>query len=204
VSSSHIAFGSIRMEPVFMVLGQSAATAACLSLDRNIAVQDLPYSQLKTRLLADGQVLEMEDSYVNSSRKMKGTVVDDHSATFIGNWQGSAANKPFVDSGYRHNGNTEQGQKSALFEAKLKPGRYEVRLSYPPNSNRAENVPVTVIHATGSKSIRINQREKPPIDGIFVSLGQFSFHDVAKVEVGTADTNGHVIVDSVQFLPAGR
>jgi hypothetical protein len=42
VSSSHIAFGSIRMEPVFMILGQSAATAALLSLAENLAVQDLP------------------------------------------------------------------------------------------------------------------------------------------------------------------
>lgn len=57
VSATHIAFGSIRMEPVFMVLGQSAATAACLSLDRACAVQDLPYPVLRRRLLADGQRL---------------------------------------------------------------------------------------------------------------------------------------------------
>jgi len=58
VSSSHIAFGSIRMEPVFMILGQSAATAAALALDAGIAVQDVPYPRLKERLLLDGQVLE--------------------------------------------------------------------------------------------------------------------------------------------------
>ena len=57
VSSSHIAFGSIRMEPVFMVLGQSAATAAALAIDRGTAVQDLPYAVLRARLLQDGQVL---------------------------------------------------------------------------------------------------------------------------------------------------
>jgi len=57
VSSSHIAFGSIRMEPVFMVLGQSAATAAALAIDAGVAVQDVPYSRLRERLLADGQVL---------------------------------------------------------------------------------------------------------------------------------------------------
>jgi hypothetical protein len=58
VSSTHIAFGSIRMEPVFMILGQSAATAACLAIDGNTAVQDVPYAKLRTRLLADGQILE--------------------------------------------------------------------------------------------------------------------------------------------------
>jgi hypothetical protein len=57
VSSSHIAFGSIRMEPVFMILGQSAATAAALAIDDGVAVQDVPYAKLRARLLSDGQVL---------------------------------------------------------------------------------------------------------------------------------------------------
>jgi len=58
VSSSHIAFGSIRMEPVFMILGESSASAACLSIDAGAAVQDLPYARLRQRLLSDGQILE--------------------------------------------------------------------------------------------------------------------------------------------------
>jgi len=57
VSSSHIAFGSIRMEPVFMILGQSAATAAVLAMDAKIAVQDVPYAKLRDQLLSDGQIL---------------------------------------------------------------------------------------------------------------------------------------------------
>lgn len=57
VSSSHIAFGSIRMEPVFMILGQSAATAACMAIDAEVPVQELPYPELRARLLADGQRL---------------------------------------------------------------------------------------------------------------------------------------------------
>ncbi|WP_339922238.1 FAD-dependent oxidoreductase [uncultured Cyclobacterium sp.] len=61
VSASHIAFGSIRMEPVFMILGQSAATAAVMALDGGISVQELPYSSLKTKLLEDGQVLTLAD-----------------------------------------------------------------------------------------------------------------------------------------------
>jgi hypothetical protein len=58
VSSSHIAFGSIRMEPVFMILGQSAATAAVLAIEGKTSVQDVPYSKLRERLLRDKQVLE--------------------------------------------------------------------------------------------------------------------------------------------------
>lgn len=58
VSSTHIAFGSIRMEPVFMVLGQSAATAAVLALDANVSVQEVPYPNLKEQLLKDRQRLK--------------------------------------------------------------------------------------------------------------------------------------------------
>ena len=60
VSSTHIAYGSIRMEPVFMILGQSAAAAACLAIDRQSAVQDLSYNQLRERLIDRGQVLSLE------------------------------------------------------------------------------------------------------------------------------------------------
>jgi thioredoxin reductase len=58
VSASHIAFGSIRMEPVFMVLGQSAATAAALAIDYGVEVQNVDYQFLKTILLKDKQVLK--------------------------------------------------------------------------------------------------------------------------------------------------
>lgn len=61
VSSSHIAYGSIRMEPVFMILGQSAGTAAALSLDKNVGLHQLAYDELKSKLLEDGQVLEMNN-----------------------------------------------------------------------------------------------------------------------------------------------
>jgi hypothetical protein len=62
VSSSHTAFGSIRMEPVFMILGQSASTAAAMAIDKNIPVQELDYDKLKAQLRSDGQVLVLEDA----------------------------------------------------------------------------------------------------------------------------------------------
>ncbi|KPV52061.1 xanthan lyase [Kouleothrix aurantiaca] len=61
LSSSHIAYGSIRMEPVFMILGQSAAAAANLAIAGGCAVQDVPYSQLREQLQRDGQVLSWDD-----------------------------------------------------------------------------------------------------------------------------------------------
>jgi len=58
LSASHIAFGSIRMEPVFFALGQAAGTAAAQAIAADCAVQDLPYGPLAARLLADGQVIQ--------------------------------------------------------------------------------------------------------------------------------------------------
>ena len=58
VSCSHIAFGSIRMEPVFMILGQSAGTIASMAIDRNKDIHDLSYNEIREKLLSDGQILE--------------------------------------------------------------------------------------------------------------------------------------------------
>jgi hypothetical protein len=57
MSATHIAYGSIRMEPVFMVLGQSAASLAVEAIAAGVAVQDVDYEPLRKRLLADRQVL---------------------------------------------------------------------------------------------------------------------------------------------------
>jgi hypothetical protein len=58
LSASHIAYGSIRMEPVFMILSQSAATAASLALHEQVAAQKVSYTQLREKLLADQQILQ--------------------------------------------------------------------------------------------------------------------------------------------------
>lgn len=59
VSSTHIAYGSIRMEPVFMILGQSAATAAAIAVEQEVPVQDVSFPELRARLIRDGQILEI-------------------------------------------------------------------------------------------------------------------------------------------------
>lgn len=58
VSSSHIAFGSIRMEPVFMILGQSAGTLAAMAIEKEVEVHDIGYPEIQSKLLEDGQILE--------------------------------------------------------------------------------------------------------------------------------------------------
>jgi hypothetical protein len=209
VSSSHIAFGSIRMEPVFMILGQSAATAAALAIDQKIAVQDVPYQQLRQRMLEDGQILEVARSAppnrpaVDTS-KLPGVVVDDSKAALTGNWIESTSIAPWIGSAYRHDNNARDGQSAARFEAKLPTsGRYEVRLAYTSQGNRASRVPVEVHHAAGMQMVVINQKHSPPIGGLFISLGAFDFNSeqTAAVVVSNRDADGYVIIDAVQWLP---
>ena len=210
VSSSHIAFGSIRMEPVFMILGQSAATAAAMAIDRQLSVQDVPYGPLRERLLADGQVLDTPAGVVRGPRgldakKLQGIVVDDDQAEMKGGWQHSTASAVFLGHNYQHDGKAADGKASARFTVKLPAGgRYEVRLAAPPNNNRATNVPVTVRHAGGVAKVSVNQRRKPAHDGLFHSLGVFEFQagEDAEVVVSNQGVDGYVIVDGLQFVPA--
>ncbi len=68
-SSTHIAYGSIRMEPVFMILGQSAATAAALAIEGGTTAQNVTYDQLRARLLADKQILEAKPAAKPAKKK---------------------------------------------------------------------------------------------------------------------------------------
>lgn len=207
VASSHIAYGSIRMEPVFMVLGQSAATAACLAIDDKVDVQRVEYAKLKERLLKDKQVLDLPRAKGVRGidpKKLLGVVVDDEQAERKGFDAKSGAVGPFVGDGYRHDGGTRDGKQSATYTPDLpKAGKYEVRLSYSPNANRATNVPVTVTHAGGTSTVKVNQRKAPPVSETFVSVGTFSFDKgtAAKVVVTNAGVDGHVVIDAVVFLP---
>ena len=209
LSASHVAYGSIRMEPVFMILGQSAAAAAAIAIDEGIAVQEVSYETLRRRLLEDGQVLTY-DSPVHTGvapDDLEGVVLDDADAEFTGSWQASTASNKFVGVGYRHDGKTSDGNAIARFSATLpKTGRYQVRFGYTPNSNRASNVAVEVQHAGGSQTFTVNERLLPPEDGLFLPLGVFEFQAGAPavVTVSNRDSNGYVVVDAVQWVPVVR
>jgi hypothetical protein len=212
VSSSHIAFGSIRMEPVFMILGQSAATAAVMAIDANSAVQDVPYAQLRSRLTADGQVLEYTGPAAGEAGgagpgldplKLPGIVVDDQQATYIGQWGTSAATPGYIGTGYAHDGNEGKGLKQAVFEIPIeKSGQYEVRFGYTALKNRASNVPVVVTAVDGNHRYTVNQRLPPAIEGTLYKLGAFDFvaGTPAVVTVYTNRTDGYVVVDAVQLI----
>ncbi|HTK75665.1 MAG TPA: FAD-dependent oxidoreductase [Gemmataceae bacterium] len=206
LSASHISYGSIRMEPVFFVLGQSAATAAALAIDDSVPVQRVDYGKLRDRLVRDKQVLAWTGPRRAGgidAKALAGVVLDDDAAERQGFDQVSSAVGFFVGNGYRHDGGTDRGRQWARYTPDLPAGgRYEVRLSYTPNPNRATNVPVTIVHTDGRTTARVNQRLAPKLDRVFVSLGTFRF-DKGKsgsVEIGNKDVDGYVVIDAIQWL----
>ncbi|PAY21575.1 FAD-dependent oxidoreductase [Rhodopirellula sp. SM50] len=207
VSSSHIAFGSIRMEPVFMILGQSAATAAVLAIENGTTVQDVGYEALKKRLSADGQVLQYEGGGGSGAAlrpsDFSGIVLDNVTAKLDGSWRPSQANHPHFLAGYLHDNNAQKGESTATFEVDLDAGTYEVQIAYPPNNNRATNVPVRITHAAGTESVTLNQRNKPSVKDAFAPLGRYQFGTggPARVVIGNQATDGYVVVDAVRFVP---
>ncbi len=136
---------------------------------------------------------------------LPGIVVDDTQAKKVGQWQESRFVPTFVGNGYLHDMNTGKGEKSLTFQPELpEAGVYEVRLSYTADTNRASAVPVTILSADGEKTVCVNMRTPPPIDGCFVSLGRFRFErsNQGYVLVSNEGTDGTVIADAVVFLAA--
>lgn len=202
LAASHIAYGSIRMEPVFMVLGQSAATAAALAIDGGVSVQEVAYAALRERLLADGQALAWAGSGKDPA-SLDGIVIDNTAATTTGSWNSSSSISGFVLYDYLHDDNEGKGTKTVAFSARLPTaGTYEIRLWATASGNRATNVPVTVQLPSGTQRIMVNQQNGPAETG-FVSLGMFACPAAAPitVSISTVDTDGFVVADAVQFIP---
>jgi len=198
LSSSHMAYGSIRMEPVFMILGQSAGTAASMAIDGGIAVQKVDYAKLKERLLADKQILVWDAPPLTEEEKAlapAGIEVDDEAAAKSGDWTEATA------GGYLHDNNDGKGTKTITYTPDLpKDGKYDVYLTWKKNGNRATNVPVEITGADGKKSIKVNQRASG--GWVKVYSGSFKAGKSSTLTISNKDTDGHVIADAVRWAPA--
>lgn len=209
LAASHIAYGSIRMEPVFMILGQSAATAASLAVDGNLSVQKVSYETLRARLVADKQVLTWTGgigmAITIDPKTLKGIVLDDVDGKKSGAWIDSAsAHARRVGTGYVHDDNSNKGQVSITYTPEIpSAGEYEIVLISPPHPNRARNVPVTIaIQGSQSRTVRVNQ--KVTSHNGFASLGRFHLPQgrLTFITVSNEGTDGYVVADGVQFVPA--
>jgi hypothetical protein len=203
LSASHVAYCSIRMEPVYMTMGHACGIAAVMAIRRDSSVQEIVVADLKHRLLEQNAVLDLPElANMPRSAKLPGWIMDDQDAERIGNWTGSTYGNP-VDGSSRHDENTEKGKKSVIYRFAIPSGGdYEVRVSYASAPNRATNVPVTVQSADGPKTMLVNQKRVPPIEGLFLSLGVFPFSagGEAVITVSNEGTDGIVGADSVQLL----
>jgi hypothetical protein len=210
MSGSHVAYGTVRMEPVYMILGHASGVAASLAIREKLPVQNVPIDRLVLTLANQGTVLR-PDQVPGASRagantldpaKLAGVVVDDSKAEKVGDWTGSAAMGPFVGEGYVHDGGKSDGKARIRFTPKLpKAGKYDVRLYSSPNPNRATNALVAIHSHDGDKTIRVNQRQTR--DGAPIALGSYSFDAGTSgwVEIRNDGADGHVIADAVQFVP---
>jgi cytochrome c553 len=157
-----------------------------------------------TKLTAGVQDKASKGPAILAVSDLPGIVVDSIGAKAVGDWQHSQYSKRYIGDGYLHDKNDGKGAKTLTFQPEgLKAGRYEVRLAYAHGESRAVKIPVTILHADGETMVEVNQRETPPIDARFVSLGQFRFEagNQGFVLVSNDGTTGHVTADAVQFLP---
>ncbi|MGF1578596.1 MAG: FAD-dependent oxidoreductase [Gemmataceae bacterium] len=207
LSASHIAYGSIRMEPVFMILGQAAGSAASMAIDGGVSVQKVPYEQLKKRLLADEQLLEWTGPVRLGSgidpKTLTGIVVDNSRAEIRGEWTNSFSVPPYVGAGYLHDGNDGQGSKSVKYVPKLpSAGEYAVYLIWSTNKNRASNVSVLILHASGTKKLTVDQKKNGGWNKVFT--GRFEAGSKGSVTIRNDDANGFVIADAVRWVRVKR
>jgi hypothetical protein len=147
---------------------------------------------------------ELVPFIVADPASLLGIVVDETAATLEGTWQYSTHTPPYVGLGYLHDQKDGKGHKSVTFTPDLpRDGWYEVRLSHCYNVRRSTNTPVTVHHADGETTIRINQQEVPEHGQLFRTLGVFRFKQGKQgwVRIANDGTDGkYVIADAVQWI----
>ncbi len=202
LSATHVAYGSIRMEPVFMIMGQSSATAACMAIDANVPVQKIDYPALREQLLKDGQMLEWKVSAgLEPAPKLPGIVLDDTDAKRDGEWtDGSLNGSQRVGTGYIHDHNENKGKMSLTWKITIpEDGIYDIIFHYPPNANRATNVPVNIEFGGESVafSTKVNEREKSGV-AVLVTRAIKGGSSVS-ITISNKDTDGYVVADGVQL-----
>ncbi len=196
LSASHIAYGSIRMEPVFMVLGQSAAVAASMAIDTRKAVQDIDVKSLQQKIkadpLADGSTPEL--------------FVDNANTTDV---TAGAGWKKELRIGYGPDFLVaDQPPKSSMVKftpAIKKEGRYGIYVYVLPRyPGLAAQTRVLVNSAGKSEEILINRNElqvSGQTSGEWKKIGSFSLKKGANVQIGGTGDSGIVVADAVLFKP---
>ncbi len=206
ISATHAAYGSIRMEPVFMMIAQASATAAIMAMDGSLAVQEVSYADLRRRLESDGLVVEWNEPLklkydTIDPRSLPGIVVDDREALAIGAWWLGGPDG-FIGEGYLQDRDRYKGDLQLVFRPKVpKAGRYTLNFYYSGGGNRASNVPLTVV-ANGRTIADITIDEKPRRDGKPLRVGRYDLPaGEILITLSNRGTDGIVTADAVQLVP---
>lgn len=215
LSCTHVGISSIRVEPTWMILGQSAGIAAAMSAKQGVTVQKLAYPALRERLLAQKQVLDLPvlpdlppepvTPVSIDPKTLPGIVLDDAQAETKGPWARSSNFKPHIGTGYLHDDKRGDGLSSVTFRFKApKAGRYDLRMAYSAHETRAKNVPVTITSGPHTSSLTIDQTQRIPAGDAFRSIGtvELSADAEATITVTNAGTDGFVIIDAWQLIEA--
>lgn len=198
LSASHIAYGSIRMEPVFMALAQSAAIAASIAIDEGIRVQDVDAAQIRQTLksdpLLDGTTPEV--------------LVDDADTTQVtttGEWKrsttGAFGPSLLIDES---KGKTH---KSVRFSPSITvPGKYGIFVYYVPAPDIASETKVAIFDGVSVKDTAIVRSDvvvEGQTSGEFIFLGDYDLPagGSAYVEISNDGADGAVIADAVLWVP---
>ena len=211
LSCTHVGISSIRVEPTWMILGQSAGIASAMSAKQNVTVQKLPYPALRERLLAQKQVLDLplpadlpseSKGAMNINPKtLPGIVLDDTQAEWKGEWSRSSSFKPHIGTGYRHDDKRGDGQSIAIFRFKAsKPGKYDLRMAYSAHETRATKVPLTIESSGRTIQLTVDQTQPLPAGEAFRSIGTVELEGDTSITVTNAGTNGFVILDGLQLI----
>lgn len=213
LSCTHVGMSSIRVEPTWMILGQSAGIAAALSAKQNNAVQKLPYPALRERLLAQKQALDLpvlaelppepKGAMSIDPKTLPGIVLDDAQAELKGPWSRSSNFKPHLGTGYLHDDKHGDGECVAVFRIQVpQTGRYDLRMAYSAHETRATKVPLAVRNGKKSIELLIDQTQPLPAGAAFRSIGSVELQkDIeTTLMLRNAGTDGFVILDALQLL----
>jgi len=216
LSCTHVGISSLRIEGTWMIIGQSAGIAAAMAAGSDVGVQELPYPQLRQRLIAQGQVLELPDvielpppAGSIDPDSLPGIVLDDVTAKLTGEWAASTNFKPHIGSGYRYCGKPGDktkgdGSVTATFRITVpESGEYELAMAYSAHETRATNVPLTVTSGEHQQAFSVDQTVPLPSGEYFRPIGNVTLvSDVETViTITNRDTAGFVIVDAIRLLP---
>jgi hypothetical protein len=217
LSATHVAYSSIRVEPTWMAIGQSAGIAAALAAKAGVSVQALDYAQLRARLLTQHQVLELPvlaPLPAKSAASGKGTgiapaslpglILDDAQAELSGDWERSTNFKPHVGTGYLHDEQRSDGKSRAVFRFKgPADGDFELRMAYSAHETRTTRLPVTIVGDGAIQRFTVDQTMALPAGQAFREVARLRLRTGVEytLTVTNEDTKGFVILDAFQLLP---